>query len=183
MSKFKEGGLLTDTDPDFHYAGLAASGPTHKLFGSPPRESDKQEYLLAAGGACPSVIVINFWMNHKMWWFNTSTTIKMLEAEVDDLHQQIALLPDCKHPPRLFYMTPVVYISERQMHLTATRSIRITEWMQKELLPRGWTELNYQRLQLARSMDSTCNSDGLHPAHNVRAQLAQSLANHLCHGP
>jgi hypothetical protein len=185
MAKFKESGVLTTEDPDFHYAGLNADGPTHKLFGGYERYGssglkEKIKTLQKAGDACPSVIVINFWMNHKMWWYNTSTTIEMMQLEVDDMDEAVAALPDCTHPPRLFFMTPVVYISERQMHLTATRSKKIVEWMQKVLLPRGWTELNYQKLQIARSMDSTCNSDGLHPAHNVRAQLAQALANHLC---
>ena len=84
--------------------------------------------------------------------------------------------------PLKFFMTPVVYTSERQNHLTTEHSVEITAWLERELIPQGWVALNYGRLHIARSLDSCCNSDGLHPAHNSRTMLAQMLANQLCRG-
>lgn len=79
-------------------------------------------------------------------------------------------------------MTPVHMVSERQLHLTTDRSKMIVDWMRTFIVPRGWVELDYQRLATARLFDSTCAEDGLHPAHNIRANLAQAFANHLCLG-
>jgi hypothetical protein len=67
--------------------------------------------------------------------------------------------------PLKFYMTPMVYTSERQNHLTTEHSVEIAAWLEREFTPRGWVALNYGRLHIARSLDSCCNGDGLHPAH------------------
>jgi hypothetical protein len=66
--------------------------------------------------------------------------------------------------PRLYYMTPVTMVSERQIHLTTVRAKSISDWMRATFVPKGWVELDYQTLAIARSFDSTCATDGLHGA-------------------
>jgi hypothetical protein len=208
---YKEGGALEMEmlDPDFRFHGIVSSN-NHELFGNGNSggfdvEADKRNAnrLLvmplksASNGnstfsGCPHVIVTNFWLNHKMWWQNMSDTKRSVAHEVAMVERAVAQLPAvCKRDaesglllpaPLKFFMTPVVYTSERQNHLTTEHSVEITAWLEREFIPQGWVALDYGRLHIARSLDSCCNGDGLHPAHNSRAMLAQMLANQLCRG-
>ena len=174
-------------DEVFKFAALGAD-QMHNLFmyGEDERRNAQLHKTYSgmfawAGGICPHVVILNFWLNHKMFHDNATDLHSSLMREVAETDRILEVLP-CNRRPRMYYMTPVTMVSERQPHLTTERSQMIVEWMRASFVPRGWVELDYQRLATARLFDSTCAEDGLHPAHNVRANLAQALANHLCFG-
>lgn len=198
---FKSGGA--EEDPVFTFAGLS-SDQTHNLFKMKPvagEHADKDsdvyrnyakhkaeefrkfsEQFSWTGGKCPDVVVINFWLNHKMFLQNMTDLHASISHEAFETDRILESLQCPNGRPRMYYLTPVQMISERQLHLTTERSVAVVEWMRETLTPRGWVELDYQRLATARLFDSTCAEDGLHPAHNVRVNLAQAFANHLCFG-
>jgi hypothetical protein len=188
--QFPTGGLFQSSqDPDFAFGAIDGDSH-HQLFlnlnhkDNPETFHQEQLKKFLILGACPHVLIFNFWLNHALYQMNDTGVHEKLSRETSHVEYYVGRLQsehDCQRP-KIFYMTPVVMVSERMEHLTASRSQDVSTWLRALTRPYGWVEMNYQALAIARAYDSTCTGDGLHPAHNVRAMLAQMVANHLCRG-
>jgi len=125
------------------------------------------------------VFVTNFQITHLLWHYTLTEVQTRLTAEIKKIEQKMKRNMD--RPPKLYYMTPSPFCTEREEHITGPRALKITEWMRAELPKRGWVELDLVSLHMARCFDSSCGNDGTHPMHNVRVMMSQVLNNHICY--